>query len=112
MINSSMIARAGRRRHSKTHSATSAAVSIFARASESGGEGRFSNSGVSISPGKTAHARMPWDRSSELMLGQASVPNLSSHKLTGLGLACCLRRDDVNDVPLPRDFIPVGKPAP
>src|SRR5439155_16543549 len=64
---SSTMAWLGRRRASRTHSATSSGRSIFARASAEGGEGRLSSSGVSMSPGKIAQARTPLPRSSALM---------------------------------------------
>ncbi len=59
---------AGRLMQNTAHAATSSARIIRARAAASGTTGRFSSNGVSMSPGKIAHARMPLARSSALML--------------------------------------------
>ena len=48
-------------------SATSSARNMRFRASADGGSGRRSNSGVSMSPGRIAQARMPLPRSSALI---------------------------------------------
>src|SRR5439155_25869329 len=64
---SSTMALGGRWMASNAHSATSADWSIRARASAVGGFARFSNSGVSMSPGKIAPPRMPLPRASALM---------------------------------------------